>query len=156
MFLAKRIFFLACKPTKPFTFRLPLLNILFSFCIQIVFSFHISSIYDFTSLNCCGDSFVLQHRAFSFRPRRFIFLCDSLPPALHFVVLSSHKVPLDTSAAELCNFSHQGNICNHAEELILTRFLLIYYPSSQVLPQTFITLASTRRRYDTDKMLFFF
>lgn len=26
----------------------------------------------------------------------FIFLCDSLPPALHFVVLNSYKVLLDT------------------------------------------------------------
>lgn len=69
----------------------------------------------------------------------FVYPCDSLPPALHFVVLSSHKVPLDTSGTKLCNVSHQEDLCNQAEELVLTQFLLIYYLSSQALAQTFIT-----------------
>lgn len=47
------------------------------------------------------------------------------------------------------NFSHQEDICYRVEELVLTQFLLIYYLSSQVLPQTFITLASRRLGYDT-------
>lgn len=101
----------------------------------------------------------MRWRFFCIAANRFLFilfpLCDSMPPALHFVVLDSHKVPLDTSAVKLCNFSHQEDICNRVEELVLTQFLLIYYLSSQVLPQTFITLASTRLWFDTDNTLFF-
>lgn len=77
-------------------------------------------------------------------PPPFSFLCDSLPPALHFVVLNSYKVPLDTSAAELCNFSHQEDIRNQVE--VPMQLLLIYYLSSQVLLQTFITLVRKKTR----------
>lgn len=92
---------------------------------------------------------------FFFKTLHFFSICDSLPRALNFVVLNSYKVPLDTSLAWLCNFSHQEDVCNWAEELIPTQFLLIYYLSSQVLLQTFITLANARLQYDTDKRLFF-
>lgn len=35
----------------------------------------------------------------------FYFFHKCLPAALHFVAQSCHKVPLDTSAAELCGFA---------------------------------------------------
>lgn len=86
---------------------------------------------------------------FTQTPFYFIFsLHDCLPPVLHFVVLSSCEVPLDMSATELCNFAHQERISSQAEELVQTPFLLIYYLSSQVLPQTFIMMA--RLGFDTD------
>lgn len=99
-------------------------------------------------LLCCRTAFLFQNPS-------FFSICDSLPRALNFVVLNSYKVPFDTSLAWLCNFSHQEDVCNWAEELIPTQFLLIYYLSSQVLLQTFITLANARLQYDTDKRLFF-
>lgn len=89
-----------------------------------------------------------------FGPFYIFSLHDCLPPALHFVVLNYYEVPLDTSATELCNVSHQENICNQAEELIPTPFLLIYYSSSQVLAQIFITLACIRLGYDADNRIF--
>lgn len=107
-----------------------------TFCISFIKILFTSALFMISPLlTCCGDSFVF-------------FPCDSLPPALHFVFLNPCKVPLDTSGGELCNFSHQEDICNRAEVLVLTQFLLIYYLSSQVSPQTFITPA-------TDKRLFF-
>lgn len=51
----------------------------------------------------------------------FVF-CDTLPPALYFVVLNCYKVSLDTSANKHFGFLHQECVCNRAEELV-TLFL---------------------------------
>lgn len=80
----------------------------------------------------------------------FFHFCDSLPLASHFVVLNLHKVPLDMSAVELCNFSDEEDICDWAEVRVPTRFLLKCYLLSQVLPQIFIKL-----RYEKDRVYFF-
>lgn len=127
---------------------------LFLFCIQILISFQICAVYEITFLNCCGDSFVLWHLAFLFKPRcnfSFVFVTARLR---RYILLFSIpiKVPLwHVSYGAMQLFTSRGI---SVKELVLTQFLLIYYLSSQVLPQTFITLASVRLGYDTDNKLF--
>lgn len=72
----------------------------------------------------------------------FYFFHKRLPAALHLVAQRFRKVPLDTSATELRGFARIKSIwVTVLESPCKLRSLLLYYPSSQVVPQTFITLA---------------
>lgn len=105
---------------------------LFLFCIQILISFQICAVYEITFLNCCGDSFVLWHLAFSFQTalQFFVRLCDSSPPVLHFIVLNSYKsASLTCQLWSYATFHIKGDICKRARSNTILVDLLSFITS---------------------------